>query len=182
MAIEKGQGETPLYQKVLLGILVLIGFIYFYSNYMAPLSGEIKEAKEDLQEKRSKIVDMQVKAARLEYLEKEYEVISNYLQETEQHLPKTEELPEFIKTITRLAQRFDMDLKNLSIGEKKEGEYYLSHTYSMNLTGDYHTLGQFFSRLGQLERIFSARNLRFTVGEEGLLQADFDIVAYTFAD
>ena len=182
MAIEKGQGGTPLYQKILLGVLVLIGFIYFYSNYVAPLSGEIQEAKEDLQEKRSRIVDMQIKADRLEYLEKEYEVISNYLQETEQHLPKTEELPEFIKTITSLAQSFDMDLKNLSVGEKREGEYYVSHTYSMNLEGDYHTLGQFFSRLGQLERIFSARNLRFALGEEDLLRADFDIVAYTFLE
>ncbi len=182
MGLELGTGEVTKQQKIILGILAVVGFIYFYSSVFAPISGNIQEAEGELQRKRNELTEMRVRADQLDALEKEFEVLAGHLKRTEEHLPRSEELPEFIKTITSLAGRFDMDVRSLSVQSVTTGEYYRKHPYRMELSNDYHALGHFFAELGQLDRIFGIRNLNISGSEEGRVIANFDIVAYTFID
>ncbi len=182
MGLELGVGEVTKQQKIILGVLAVVGFIYFYSSVFAPMSGNIQSAENELQNKRNELTEMRARADQLDVLEAEFEILAEHLKRTEEHLPRSEELPEFIKTITALAGRFDMEIRSISVLGVSSGEYYRTHPYRLELSNDYHTLGHFFAELGQMDRIFGIRNLTLSGAEEGDVVAHFDIVAYTFID
>ncbi|MEA3506927.1 MAG: type 4a pilus biogenesis protein PilO [Elusimicrobiota bacterium] len=182
MAIETG--EITQQQKIVLGVLAVIGLIFFYSKVYAPMGGKINEARQTLHEKEAKLKDMQIKARQLDSLEKEFNLLEQQLEITEKKLPRTKELPEFIRTITRTVEKYNMDVDNLRPGSRTEGQYYMTYPYSLSLNNDYHTLGRFFSEIAQLDRIFNIKGLNLTsaTSEEGQenLRASFSIIAYTF--
>ena len=182
MAIETG--EVTQQQKIVLGVLAVIGLIFFYSKVYAPMGGRINDARQTLQEKEVQLRDMQIKAQQLDSLEKEFNLLEQQLEVTEKRLPRTRELPEFIRTITRTVEKYNMDVDNLRPGSPSEGQYYMTHPYSLSLQNDYHTLGRFFTEIAQLDRIFNITGLNLTevASEEGQenLNASFSIIAYTF--
>lgn len=181
MALEVG--EITKQQKIVLAILGVIGLIFLHSKLYAPMSGRIKNAQITLQEKVTKLTDMRMKSEQLPELEKQLEILTEHLKKTEKRLPKTEEIPAFIKLITGIAARHGMEVKTLTIPGAQASQYYIMHPYGMNLLADYHTFGRFFTEIGQLDRIFNIENLTLTPagGEiEGQLNASFSLVAFTF--
>ena len=181
MAIETGKVTNQ--QKVVLGVLAVIGLIFFYSKVYAPMGDKIKESQEVLQKKSAELQDTQIKAQQLDVLEEELKLLEEQLKIIEKKLPKTEEIPKFIKMITDIAAKYGMDVKTLDIPGPQASAYYVTHPYGMNLESDYHTFGHFFSEIGQLDRIFNIKDLNLTplAGEEGegRLNASFTIVAFT---
>ncbi len=177
--------EVPRQQKIALGVLALIGLYMLYSNYYAPLSGDIRRAEDTLREKRDRLADMRVKAADIGVLEKELEMLKSQLSETEEQLPQTEELPGFIRLITRTASKYGMDIQVLSMAGVSSEEHYNEHRYGVELTSDYHTLASFFAEVGGLDRVFNIRNLSLAPSENPengdlLLDASFILAAFTF--
>ncbi|MFW6134266.1 MAG: type 4a pilus biogenesis protein PilO, partial [Elusimicrobiota bacterium] len=62
-------------------------------------------------------------------------------------------------------------------------DYYMIHPYGMQLQSDYHTLGNFFAEIGQMDRVFNIKNLSMNLsGEESekKLSSGFSILTYTF--
>ncbi len=178
-------GEVTKQQKVVLGILGVIGLIFLYSRFYVPMGYSIKDARSTLQNKIAKLGDMRMKSEQLPELEKQLEILAEHLKKTEKKLPKTEEIPTFIKLITRIAERHGMEVKTLSILGTLASQYYIMHPYEMNLQADYHTFGRFFAEIGQLDRIFNIENLTLNLAGgdtevEGLLNANFTLVAFTF--
>ncbi|MDA3793444.1 MAG: type 4a pilus biogenesis protein PilO [Elusimicrobia bacterium] len=183
MAIETG--NITQQQKIVLGVLAVVGLIFFYSKVYAPMGGKIKDAKKILQEKQAELGDMKIKAQQLDVLEKEFKLLEEQLKVTEKKLPKTKELPELIRTITKTVEKYNMEVDTLRPGGGSGGQYYMTYPYSLSLATDYHTFGRFFSEIAQLDRIFNIKNLNITTGgssEDGerSLRASFSIVAYTF--
>lgn len=181
MAIETGKVTNQ--QKVVLGVLAVIGLIFFYSKVYAPMGDKIKVSQEVLQKNRAELQDMQIKAQQLDVLEAELKLLEGQLKIIEKKLPKTEEVPKFIRTITDTAAKYGMDVKTLSIPGPQASAHYVTHPYGMNLQSDYHTFGRFFSEIGQFDRIFNIKNLNLSPAggeeEEGDLTANFLIVAFT---
>lgn len=177
---------VPKEQKVALAILGVIGLYMLYSNFFAPMSGNIARAEENLASKETELAEMRSRAAEIDVLKKELSLYEKLLSETEEKLPVTEELPEFIRAITSLASRYGMDMSVLTMVGVQQREFYNTHIYGMNLLSDYHNLARFFTELGQMERIMGIRNLALLpMGDDDgggglLLQANFELLAYTF--
>ncbi|NLB35349.1 MAG: type 4a pilus biogenesis protein PilO [Elusimicrobia bacterium] len=177
---------VPREQKIALAILGLIGLYMLYSNFFAPMGGKITAAEKKLSDKESELLEMRPRAAEINVLQEELKLYEELLAETEDKLPVSEELPQFIRSITALAARYDMDLRVLNMLGVEQGEYYNSHVYGMRLVSDYHNLARFFAELGQMERIMNVKNLSmepFVDGEneyDNLLEANFQLVAFTF--
>ncbi len=183
MAIETG--KITQQQKIVLAVLAVVGLIFFYSKVYAPMGGKIKDARNTLQEKQAKLRSMKKKAQKLDVLEKEFKLLEEQLKVTEKKLPKTQELPELIRTITRTAEKYNMEVDSLRPGGSSGGQYYITYPYSLSLQSDYHIFGRFFSEIAQLDRIFNISNLNITTRgsseeSQGNLNASFSIIAYTF--
>lgn len=178
-------GQITKQQKIAIGIIGIIGLFMFYSKVYAPLGDKIKKEEETLEKKQTELEEMKIKAQKLDLLEKEFKLLLVHLKFVEEKLPKTEELPKFIRTITDTAAKYGMDVTSLKIAARKGSQYYTSHPYGMNLESDYHTLGAFFTEVAQLERIFNISNLKMTPnrtakkGSEIQLNATFSLIAYT---
>ncbi len=184
MGLELEVGEVTKPQKIVLAVLGIVGLIYVYNNFYAPMSDKIEDAQETLQQKTTELREMRLQAQQLDMLEKEFELLEVHLRDTERRLPKTKELPEFIETVTDIASQYGMDVKTLRVDGSGSSEYYQTHPYGFKLTSDYHTLGAFFTQVARLERIFNIKDviLRPVYDKEDnrLLEADLQIVAYTF--
>lgn len=179
---EKKTG-IPLQQKVILGILAVAGLIMFYSKVYAPLQDKIKKSQELVEQKQAGLIDMKEKARQLDELEKEFKHLEVQLKLTETKLPKTKELPKFIRLITEAATRYGMNVDNLKVSAPAGSQYYTTHTYGLKLNSDYHTFGRFFAEIVQMDRIFNIKDVVFspvTAGEtEEELAVSFSVVAYT---
>ena len=175
--------EIPLQQKVVIGVMALVGLVMFYSKVYSPLQGKINEAREQLKSKNTELSEMKKKAQQLDKLEKEFASLGTKLIETEAKLPKTEELPRFIRLITETASKYGMNVDNLKVEATSVSQYYVTHSYRFRLESDYHTFGKFFTEIVQMERIFNVKDIKFspaaseTGGEK--LSAEFSVVAYT---
>ncbi|MGM0441382.1 MAG: type 4a pilus biogenesis protein PilO [Elusimicrobiota bacterium] len=186
MGLELEVGEVTKQQKIILAVLGVIGLFYLYSNVYAPMTDKIEDAQKTLEKKKSELREMRLQAQQLDTLEKEFELLESQLKETEKKLPKTKELPQFIEGITDTAAKFGMGVKTITVSSKESSEYYQTHPYGLKLAANYHTLGAFFTEIAQMERIFNIKNVTFSpkVNEEGedVLEANFQIVAYTFKE
>jgi len=177
---------VPKEQKIALAVLGVIGLYMLYSNYFAPMSGKIADAENSLSDKETELAEMRSRAAEINVLQEELKLYEELLAETEDKLPVNEELPQFIRSITALASRYNMELRVLNMAGVRQGEYYNSHIYGMNLVSEYHNLARFFAELGQMERIMNVRNLSLSPFVDGadesetLLDANFQLVAFTF--
>jgi len=145
MADKKNQVTTQ--QKVLIGIIVFVGLIMFYSKVYSPMQGKINEAKEELSKKQDKLSEMRRTAQQLDKLEKDLEILGQQLKITEKKLPTNNELPQLIKTITDTAKKYGIDIANMKVQSPKSDKFYTSHTYSFSISADYHTLGSFLTEI-----------------------------------
>jgi type IV pilus assembly protein PilO len=175
--------EIPKQQKIALAVLALIGLYMFYTKAFVPMQEKINKAQEQLEKKQAELDDMKRTAAQLGKLEKRYKQVEEYLKIAETRLPKTEELPTFLKTVTDMAVKYNMNVDNLRVKPAGESTYYVSHPYSLTLQSDFHNFGRFFNEIVQLERIININDVVFTLAEsadaEESIQASFDIVTYT---
>lgn len=177
-------GEITQQQKIIIGILAVIGLIMFYSKVYAPLGEKITKASEVLENKEKKLAKMQKKAKQLDKMEKEFKILEEKLKQTEKILPKKQEIPEFIKVITDIAKKYNMDVDNFNISPSAGGEYYDTYQYTMRLQSSYHKFGLFFAEIVQLERIFSIKDVVFnamaSAGDlEETIVGSFSVQSYT---
>ncbi|MBN2406703.1 MAG: type 4a pilus biogenesis protein PilO [Elusimicrobia bacterium] len=187
---EKKKTQITQQQKIVLGILGAVGLFMLYSKVYAPLGGKIKAAEDELSAKQAKLADMRKKANRLDKLEKEYRDLEDLLKEIEKRLPKDNEVPALIKTITDTAQKYNMEVrtfKESAASEKsliKSDKFYEPYPYDMEFTADYHTLGAFFTEIARLERIFNIGKMDMVPvkNSEKDVQVKFTLVTYTFKE
>ncbi|MFH1415723.1 MAG: type 4a pilus biogenesis protein PilO [Elusimicrobiota bacterium] len=171
-------------QKVVIAVLIAAGMFMFYKKIYAPLQVKIQATRETLEKKEAELENMKRKARELAKLEKEYKLLAEKLKETEKRLPKTTELPKFIRTITDIAGKYGMDVDNLSVMAPSSSEYYVTYSYKMALSSDYHTFGRFFTEIINLERLFNMRDVIFTLAGTSsestvMLSVSFTLVTYT---
>lgn len=182
MAIETG--NVTKQQKIIMGILAAVGLFMFYQKVYMPLEEDIKKASEELEKKQAELVDLRRKAAQLDKLEKEIELIKEYSKVLEKKLPKTRELPEFIRNITEKATKYGMNLNNLKVESPSASSHYVRHEYKMDLTSDFHNFGKFFTEIVNQERVFGIKDVLFVPSQDSeslkeALNVSFSILAYT---
>lgn len=77
-------------------------------------------------------------------------------------IPSDEELPNLLDAISAEAQRTGVELTLIQPVGATEEQYYTRRVYDMAVTGGYHQIGEFLTRVASLPRIVTPTNL--TVG------------------
>ncbi|HEX8393294.1 MAG TPA: type 4a pilus biogenesis protein PilO [Longimicrobium sp.] len=74
-------------------------------------------------------------------------------------IPSAEEVPNLLDAISAEAQRTGVELRSIQPVGATEEEYYTRRVYDLAVTGQYHQIGEFLTRVASLPRVVTPTNL-----------------------
>jgi Tfp pilus assembly protein PilO len=180
---------TKQMQQNLIAIFFFLGcMIFLQMKYlMGPLNKKYHDKTQQLEQVQTKIETLKRRAMDLPRLQREMSILKNELSELEKTLPKEVGTNELLKTITKTAQTYKIDVLNFSPAGMTPQANYNEINYKLNVNASYHSLAQFFTDIGQESRIIGIKDLSLNYlpssasdkGNTRTIAASFTLVAFT---
>ncbi|MCK5533651.1 type 4a pilus biogenesis protein PilO [bacterium] len=146
-------------QKILIGFLIIGGLYVFNSRFLKPQGIKLKNLKQEVSQKESKLQIVKQRASQLEQLKLEFDLLKRELSDAEQKLPKRKEISELLRKMTRTGQKYKINFLSISPQPEVVQTYFVEIPIYVNISTYYHSLGSFLAELGQFERIVKIKNL-----------------------
>jgi type IV pilus assembly protein PilO len=138
---------------VFLAIIVIVLLVLYFFYIDKPLLIKIKQARQELLEKKQESARLKEEVINLPALKEAYEKIKEKLVFVEERLPRKEEMPELLRTITETAAACGIEFTTFTPKPPISKELYDEIPIELSVRGTYHNLALFLARLGKLERI-----------------------------
>jgi type IV pilus assembly protein PilO len=183
--IKKLEKLTPL-QKVLILVVTLlaIGGGYWYLILQDDLA-QMAAMRQDIQKAEADIAKYQkIIAANLPMIEKELEIRFRQFQYAKALLPEDSvEKERLLSSIEKLARDEGLTFRLFQPGGETVRDFYATSNIQLDMSGEFHSLMRFFSRMSGLDRLVSLENISLTPisggsGEVVLLNAKSRILLY----
>lgn len=144
-------------------ITVLMGYVFFGSTLL-PFTYRVKRAQitrleAELGEQERKLSIARSRAGRLEVLQARMAEMQQDWQSLEALLPRSEEMPEFLREIARLAAAVGVKIDFLQPGQAVPGEGVQTRPIEMRVHGDYHNVGRFIAQVANATRVIRTEGL-----------------------
>lgn len=144
-------------------ISVLLGYVFFGSTLL-PFTYRVQKAQitrleAELAEQERKLGIARSRAGRLEVLQARMAEMQQDWQRLEALLPRTEEMPEFLREIARLASSVGVKIDLLQPGPPAPGEGVQTRPIEMRVHGDYHDVGRFIALVANASRVIRTEGL-----------------------
>lgn len=175
-------------QKLLLGVLMIVGFAYAAHNLvLQPRSTEAAELESRVEKLR---LDNQraralVRGEGSTDVERRLAAYREQLTGVEGLIPSAEELPDLLDAISAEAQRTGVQLSLIQPVDATQERYYTRRAYDVAVIGRYDNIGRFLTRVASLPRIVTPLDLSLsTVASDTTrdvsprLEARFSIETY----
>jgi len=151
--------------KMIHRVLIFAGTVFLLIGLFAvliyiPRTDEIATIKSNVASLEENIASASKKAKKRERLEAELANAEDDLRLALRLLPTTSEIPNLLKSITKLGN--DSNLEFLLFSPEKEvpkEELYVEIPVSIQVRGGYHDVATFFDKIGKLDRIVNVVNL-----------------------
>jgi type IV pilus assembly protein PilO len=183
--IKKLEKLSPL-QKVLILVTTLLAIGGGYWSYvlkddlaqMTAMRQDIQKAEADI-DKYQKII-----AANLPMIEKELEIRLRQFQYAKALLPEDSvEKERLLASIEKLARDEGLTFRLFQPGGEAVKDFYATTNIQLDMSGEFHSLMRFFSRMSGLDRLVSLEDISLTPisggsGEFILLNAKSKILLY----
>lgn len=155
--------NIPKWGQYVIAVLpgIVIAIIVFML-VISPKNKEIKELQKKIAEQENEIAKAQVKAEKLGQLTFENERLKRRLEDLKRQLPEEKEVSSFLKQVSDLCIRSGLKVllwRPEGKRDHKSGIVY-EIPVKIELSGDYHSLGYFFSSLTKLDRIINISDIR----------------------
>ena len=187
--------RDPKIQKILIGIVALIGVSYVYfGTSMLPFCYQVQKAQiAELEDEHTRLSAELEKARQmvgnLAKLEAEYERLHRQWLSAQELLPEEQEMPELLRKVTTAGNRAGIEFILFQPTAPIAKELFKEHPVRVRVRGGYHQLGIFLSRLANMERIVNVQELKINMLKEdkdkrirGTVVADFTLTAYTLLE
>lgn len=172
-------------QKILIVILG-VAFVYIFYQYLwRPIGKKTEVLEKKIAEQKGKLQLARASAQELERIRKEIESLITGLKEVESRLPKKKEIPSLIRSLTRMAEKHQVSISNLSPQVPVIRDYLLEMSFNVQAVGNYHGLAAFLTSLAQGGRIINTTNLRMagqSKSEDKTVSTSFNITTYVFRE
>ncbi len=157
--------QDPVIQRRSFTILIaaLLGYVFFGSTLL-PFTyrvqkGQITRLEAELAEQERKLEIARSRAGRLEVLQARMAEMQQDWQRLEALLPRSEEMPEFLREIARLAATVGVKIDLLQPGQAAPGEGVQTRPIEMRVHGDYHDVGRFIGLVANASRVIRTEGL-----------------------
>lgn len=163
-------------------VLMLGGGGFAYVKYFwLPVSEKIAETRAKIEEVEGKISKAKTQAVRLNKIQKELEDLSVAALEAEKRLPKTQDLPAVIDTVTALSRRYNLKLLTFTPGASKPQSHFVETSYAITASATFHELGRFLAAVALEERIYNVRGITYgAVDAQGRMAVSFQLISYQY--
>src|SRR5207237_1085649 len=169
---------------ILVIVPLLIVFVYWYLYY-GKTTAEVTEMRTRLDTLEFQNTAAKKLAAKGgPDLKKKLAIYEQHMVRLEQLIPKSEEVPELLHTMTLRAQESGVELSLVKPEKEEPGQFYTKQIYSLGVIGPYHGVGEFLSAVASLPRIITPVNLALKLRSDGAksgqqnLDAAFKIEPY----
>jgi len=162
-------GSWPLAGKAVMVALVFL--LVLAVGYWAVIGTEL----DDLARIERKEIDFkrdfekkQAKAVNLEAYKRQMQTIKDSFQTLLQQLPKADQMAELLDEISYAATGAGCELMSANFAKDKDADFYTEKPIQIQVTGGYHQLADFVSRVSRLPRIVTLHDFSITVGDSEL--------------
>lgn len=145
---------------IVFSIVVGIGYYLFVSE-QSDLLIEIERKEVELKKEFER---KQAKAVNLEAYKRQMSTIKDSFKTLLQQLPKSEQMAELVDEFSYAATGAGCELEDVKFLKEKDSEFYAEKPISMKVTGGYHQLADFVSRVSRLPRIVTLHDFRISLG------------------
>lgn len=147
-------GSWPVAGKVITAALVfsLVAFLGYYFVISDQQKVLVEKVRKE-QELKKDFENKQGKAANLNAYKRQMETIQESFKTLLQQLPKSSEMATLLDEISYAATGVGCELKNMEFSNEKKLEFYAEKPISLSVTGGYHQIANFVSRISRLSRI-----------------------------
>ncbi|MDI6734769.1 MAG: type 4a pilus biogenesis protein PilO [bacterium] len=184
MKVDILQALKPIFLSLILICVVTYGFsTYMYKPMREKgmeLDRKIVEKQRELDETQKIVDNLDIKRAEFEKVKKELEFVIK-------RLPSKQEMPQLLKTITKLALKSNIELISFKPQLSVRKEVYEEVPVSLHIKGTYHSVGFFLTQVGNLERIITPSNVKMnslipSAKDPSTASADLTITAFVYKE
>ncbi|GER92963.1 hypothetical protein A45J_0694 [hot springs metagenome] len=177
---------SPNKRKVLLVLPSLVIIILFGVLLIMPAFEERTKLIAEIDKQKSEIQVAQKNAAKLSTLIAENERLNGRLFELQMQIPEEREVSGLLKQVSELGIKSGLQI--VSWKPKDKAVHSSKEVYEIpvevEMRGNYHRLGQFFSNITKLSRVVNISNISIKTGDQkqktATLNVSFTLMTYSF--
>ncbi|MEZ8862797.1 type 4a pilus biogenesis protein PilO [Vibrio sp. 10N.247.311.51] len=173
--------EWPLLPQLLV-ILVLIVLIQSVGTwlYVLPLDEELKQMKQQEQTLKTTLRIKANKVAALPKLQNQLDELTSRYDYLLEQLPVQKELASMLASVNELGLDNALTFTRIDWGQKQNKEFLYRLPLNIELTGDYHEIGDFSAAIAKLPRIISFDDVNWQRVSQESSTLHFRVRAYTY--
>ncbi len=183
-----GDKKNSKQQQVwIMAVVVNIVLVFLFFNFVrSNLNAEIQTVDTKLKEVKAKLEEANSIADKKEIIDKELAVLEKKLSSMSKMLPQNKEIPKFLKTIISRANDNSVRVVTFTPSAIVPREFYNEVPVSVNIRSSFNNLGQFFTKIGNLDRIVNVENVQLaatpTEKSRETISAAFTIKTFTYTE
>jgi type IV pilus assembly protein PilO len=143
---------------IFVGTVVILIAFFVWLIYM-PKTAQIKSLKTELDKVEKELRLAKGRARNLKKLEEELARAQEDLQFALRLLPTTSEIPNLLKSITKLGNDSNLEFLLFSPQREISREYFIEIPVDIEVKGTYHDVALFFDKVSKLDRIVNVVNV-----------------------
>ncbi|KPL99361.1 type 4a pilus biogenesis protein PilO [Vibrio splendidus] len=173
--------EWPLLPQLLV-ILVLIVLIQGVGTwlYVLPLDDELQQMKQQEQTLKETLRIKANKVAALPKLQSQLDELTSRYDYLLEQLPVQKELASMLASVNELGLDNKLTFTRIDWGQKQNKEFLYRLPLNIELTGDYHEIGDFSAAIAKLPRIISFDDVNWQRVSQESSTLHFRVRAYTY--
>lgn len=159
-------------QRLLILLLMLVGiFVGFYMLVYTGLEGDIEKEKARHDKLLLEETDIKRKVANKAEIMDELEGLRKRKEKVEKVLPQKAEIPRLLQKIYGQAKIVGLDIKSFEPGGEAPQNLYTEIPVTMQLSGTYDQVADFFYYVGRMERVVNIKNISMERKQSGAFGA-----------
>jgi len=144
--------DWPWYGYVLVALIIL-GLFYFI--HYKPKNNELTSIRDERVRTEKEVMMLKQKKEELDQIEQELKSMAAQLNRLEAIIPEEQEIDVILRRIQQLAFDSRIDIVRFTPKALIAREFFSEKPISMELTGNYHNIASFFSKLSNFSRLFT---------------------------
>ncbi|NVK89499.1 MAG: type 4a pilus biogenesis protein PilO [Gammaproteobacteria bacterium] len=167
---------------IVFGLVLLLGYQFFISDDLDSLDREVRQEntlKQEFEKKQKKAVHLEAYKNQMESIKKSFESLLK-------QLPQRSEVPGLVDEISYAITGAGLELENISLKGEVSREIYFEEPLEINVSGGYHQIADFVSRVSNMPRIVTLHDFtikttdREVFGSEGEAMLVMTVTAKTY--
>ncbi len=168
--------------KILFVIIVVVVVILYYRFVGVPLSKKLADTREEYQRVSTELRKTEVVAAKLDEVQRRYDLLMRRWERAKVMLPKKKEIPSLLEGITTAGMKSRVKFDLFEPQSTLPRGVYSEVLVNVGVTGSFHDVASFLCAIGNLPRVVNISDLKMKGSRKRKLDVDFKAITYMITE